>query len=80
VEKKVVSNNAVSGVYFFKNCGEFIKAAQEILERDIKTNGEFYVSSAFDLMLKNGKIITCYDSKSIMLGTPEELEDFLKYE
>jgi len=80
VEKEVVSNNAVAGVYIFKSTKEFLKAAEKIISRDIKAKGEFYVSAAIDLMIREGKKFICYDSRSIMLGTPQELERHLNYE
>jgi NDP-sugar pyrophosphorylase family protein len=80
VEKEVISNNAVAGVYYFKKCNDFISAAEEAIKNNIKTKNEFYVSSAIKIMIERGSKFGCYDAKSIMLGTPDELENYLKYE
>ena len=79
-EKEVISNNAVAGVYYFKKCEDFISAAEEAIINNIKTKNEFYVSSAIKIMIERGNKFGCYDAKSIMLGTPDELENYLKYE
>ena len=78
IEKEVVSNQAVSGVYYFKDAKEFIHAAKSIIKFNKKTNGEFYVSSALQLLIYKGLKLRTYKAESIMIGTPEELEKYLK--
>jgi len=73
VEKEVISNIAVSGVYYFKNATNLIDASKNVIENNIRQKGEFYVSSALSLMIKNGLKLGIYNAESIMLGTPEEL-------
>lgn len=77
VEKEVVSDRAVAGVYYFNNGAQFLEYADEVVARDLKTKGEFYLSSVIDLMIQDGVAFTEYDAPSYMLGTPEELERYL---
>lgn len=76
-EKEVISNHAVTGVYFFKSSAAFIRAAKTVIDHDRRTKGEFYVSSVIDQMIKDGLHLTAYQANSTMLGTPEELQHFL---
>ncbi len=76
-EKVVISNQAVTGVYYFKSSKAFFTACQAVIDRDQRTNGEFYVSSAIAEMIGAGRHIGVYEAPSTMLGTPEELQHFL---
>jgi NDP-sugar pyrophosphorylase family protein len=76
VEKEVISNQAVTGVYYFKHAADFFIAAEQVIASDLRTKGEFYVSSAIDLMVKDGYKLGIYEAPSAMLGTPEELQLF----
>lgn len=76
-EKVVISHKAVTGVYYFKSSKAFFKACKAVIERDQRTNGEYYVSSAIAEMIGAGKHIGVYEAPSTMLGTPEELQHFL---
>jgi len=75
IEKEVISNIAVAGVYYFKDSSTFIEASKEIIKFNIRQKGEFYVSSALKLMINNGYKFYAYNAPSIMLGTPEELKN-----
>jgi dTDP-glucose pyrophosphorylase len=76
VEKEVVSNAAVTGIYYFKRAGQFFKACQQVIEEDLKVKGEYYVSSAIQKMIDSGASLYTLDCPSAMLGTPEELQLF----
>ena len=78
IEKEVISNQAVAGVYYIKDANEFIKAAKSVIKFNKKEKGEFYVSSALQLLIYKGLKLISYNAESIMLGTPEELNAYLK--
>ena len=75
-EKQVISNRAVTGVYYFQSGTDFVEHAEQVLEANDRYNSEFYVSSAIARMIKAGHLFTAYDAPSFMLGTPEELQLF----
>jgi UDP-N-acetylglucosamine diphosphorylase / glucose-1-phosphate thymidylyltransferase / UDP-N-acetylgalactosamine diphosphorylase / glucosamine-1-phosphate N-acetyltransferase / galactosamine-1-phosphate N-acetyltransferase len=77
IEKEVISDQAVTGVYYIKNSNEFIEAAKSVIKFNKKEKGEFYVSSAIQLLIYKGLKLISYDAESIMLGTPEELNQYL---
>ena len=71
VEKKVVSNNAICGAYYFRNKELFLKSVEEYLE---KCNySEYFVSGVYNIMASYGMKIrnfTC--DEHLPFGTPEE--------
>ena len=42
-EKKVISNNATVGVYYWKHGKDFVKYANQMIDKNIRVNNEFYV-------------------------------------
>lgn len=44
VEKEVISNEATVGIYNFKRGADFVAAAEMMIEKDERVNGEFYVA------------------------------------
>lgn len=56
IEKPSTKDNrlAVIGLYFFKHGDALIKAIQELMDRKIMTNGEYYLADAMHLMVEAG--------------------------
>ncbi len=50
-----VSNLAIVGVYYFASGQKLMKYCRELKEKDIKTRGEYQLTDAMQLMLKNGE-------------------------
>jgi dTDP-glucose pyrophosphorylase len=85
VEKKVVSDNATVGIYNFKKANEFIQGAEKMISMDLRVNGEFYVAPVYNQIIAEGKKVVTFSMNgpnAIMhgLGTPNDLETFLKSE
>ncbi len=78
-EKKVISNHATVGVYFWKKGSDYVKYAEQMIEKNIRVNNEFYVCPVFNEAIKDKKRIIIENVKEMWgLGTPEDLEIFLK--
>jgi beta-phosphoglucomutase-like phosphatase (HAD superfamily)/dTDP-glucose pyrophosphorylase len=80
-EKQPISNLATIGAYFYNRGKYFVSAAEEMIANNDRTNNEFYVAPVYNYMIKNNKKIIPYEilSKHFWgLGTPEDLEYFLK--
>lgn len=76
-EKKVISDRATVGVYYFRNGSDFVKGAQNMIQKDINYNNEYYVCPVFnEIILNNGKIYIDNIEADQMhsMGTPEDLE------
>jgi len=83
VEKQVISNEATVGIYGFGTGRLFVQAADEMIREDVRVNNEFYVAPVYNSIIKNGGKIGVYNigsdaSGMYGLGTPEDLELFLK--
>jgi len=73
-EKKKISNTYCCGIYGFQNVDIFKKYAITLLNQDLKTNGEFYFSQIYKLMIKDGHpIIPIYIENTIHIGTYDEI-------
>lgn len=79
-EKKVISKNATVGVYFWKKGNDYVKYAEQMIEKDIRVNNEFYVCPVFnEAILDKKRIIIDPVHKMHGLGTPQDLNDFLTF-
>lgn len=77
-EKKVISNKATVGVYYWKKGSDYVRYAEQMIAKDIRTNGEFYVCPVFNEAIQDGKTVKTFDIKKMWgLGTPEDLNYFL---
>ena len=81
-EKKRISNYCTLGAYYFKTCKLYKDLYEEYYckTREL-VNGEKYVAPLYDYLLsKNGEIYISdiMPNKVHVLGTPEELQAFLK--
>jgi hypothetical protein len=56
-----------------------VKYAEQMIEKDIRVNGEFYVCPVFNEAILDGKKVkTFHIEKMWGLGTPEDLRYFLE--
>lgn len=78
-EKKQISEIATVGVYFWKHGSDYVKFAERMIDKDIRVNNEFYVCPVFNEAIAEGKKIINFDIKKMWgIGTPDDLEYFLK--
>lgn len=79
-EKKVISNHAITGAYFFSTAQNFIDSASKLLERPISDEmPEYYLSLLYNILIDEGREIqgTVVDDYA-SFGTPEELAAYQK--
>ncbi len=78
-EKVPISNIATCGIYYFKRGFDFVKSAKQMIAANDRFNGEFYIAPVFNYLIKRGyDFVPFYVSKMHGLGTPEDLEEFLR--
>lgn len=78
-EKEVISNQASSGLYYFRRGSDFVTATERMIGKGETAKGEHYVAPVYNELLKSGKKIKTYSvDQNWVLGTPEELEHFKK--
>ena len=79
-EKRVISDNATAGFYYWRKGSDYVDAAESMIAKNIRVNGEFYVAPAYnEAILIGQKIITKNIDRMWGLGTPEDLDYFLEH-
>ena len=77
-EKRPISNVATCGIYWYRKGSDFVKYAEEMIQKDIRVNNEFYIAPVYNQMINDNKtLIPFYVNKMHGLGTPEDLRSFL---
>ena len=79
-EKIQISRNANIGAYYFKKGRDFVWAAEEMIEENDRTNGEFYIAPVYNYLIRRGKLIKLSRPRFVHgLGTPKDVEKFLEF-
>ena len=84
-EKKPFTSNkmaeyASNGTYYFKSGTLLKKYFKELVELNISTNNEFYVSMVYNLLVRDNLKVLIYEiEKMLQWGTPKDLEEYLMW-
>ena len=79
-EKNPISNNATVGIYYWKKGSDYVKYAESMIKKNIRVNNEFYVCPVYNQAIEDNKKIIVEKVESMWgIGTPEDLEVFLKH-
>ena len=79
-EKVVISNNASTGVYGWSKGSDYVKYAEQMIEKNIRVNDEFYICPVYNEAIQDNKrILPIFIEKMHGLGTPEDLEKYIIY-
>lgn len=77
-EKKVISDEATVGIYYWRHGSDYVKYAEQMIDKNIRTNGEFYTCPVFNEAIGDGKKIRVKNIEKMWgIGTPEDLNYFL---
>lgn len=77
-EKKVISNEATVGIYYWKHGSEYVRLTEQMINLNIRVNNEFYVCPVYNEAFKENKRIKIFRAENMWgLGTPEDLQYFL---
>ncbi len=78
-EKIPISDHATVGVYFWKSGKDYVNSAEDMISKDIRVNGEFYVCPVYNQAIEKNKNIIIKDIEKMWgLGTPEDLDNFMR--
>ena len=78
-EKNPISNHATVGVYFWMKGKDYVSSAEQMIDKNIRVNNEFYVCPVYNQAIENGKKINIKDIHKMWgIGTPEDLDTFLR--
>lgn len=81
-EKRVISNLATCGVYFFESPQTFVDGYIEMSARGERVNNEFYVAPIYNQLIASGLRVTAHDLGPVSevmfgLGIPSDYESFI---
>lgn len=77
-EKIVISEYALNGLYHFRDTPGFLSVAEKSIHLNVTHQGEFYIAPMYNDLIAQGKKFTIDMAKeTFILGTPEQLNDFL---
>lgn len=78
-EKNPISDIATVGIYYWRKGSDYVKYAEQMIEKNVRVNNEFYVCPVFNEAIADGKKIKTYHVSNMWgLGTPEDLQVFLQ--
>ena len=78
-EKNPISDIATVGYYYWKTGSDFVKYAEQMINKNIRVNNEFYVCPVYNQAIDDNKKIRTFDIPKMWgLGTPEDLKYFLE--
>lgn len=76
-EKKRISSDATIGLYFFSKGSDFVSAAEAMIAKNLRVNGEFYVAPCYNELIARGKRIVPDRAEIFhVLGDPLSLRKF----
>jgi HAD superfamily hydrolase (TIGR01509 family) len=78
-EKNPISDIATVGVYYWAKGSDYVKYAEQMIEKNIRTNNEFYTCPVFNEAIGDCKRIKTFHIDNMWgIGTPEDLNYFLE--
>lgn len=78
-EKNPISDIATVGVYYWAKGSDYVRYTEQMIEKNIRVNNEFYVCPVFNEAIGDGKKIKTFGIKKMWgLGTPEDLSYYLE--
>jgi hypothetical protein len=67
-------------MYYWKRGSDYVKYAEQMIQKNIRTNNEFYVCPVFNEAIADGKKVRVKNIDEMWgLGTPEDLKTFLEH-
>jgi HAD superfamily hydrolase (TIGR01509 family) len=77
-EKKWIGPFATTGIYGWKKGSDFVHYANQMISKNIRVNGEFYVCPVYNEAIQENGIFRVVECKKMWgLGVPEDLDYFL---
>lgn len=68
---------ASSGTYYFRSGALLKRTFQRAVAQGLQTNGEYYASTPFNLLVEDGLNVQVYELEHFLQwGTPEDLEEY----
>ena len=74
-EKVAISSEGATGLYYFSKGSHFVKYADSMIKKNIRTNNEFYICPVYNELIDDGLRVLYYPiAQMLSLGTPDDFE------
>jgi hypothetical protein len=81
ISDRPLGDHVLSGFFWFCTGRLLMDAIDELVARDVRVNGEFYLDVVPNLLLAAGRSVAAFEvEKYIGWGTPEDYRDFERWE
>lgn len=81
ISENPLKDHAIVGTFFFKKIAYFNKGLNELLNKDIKVNGEYYVDSLLGEVINLGLNVKVFEIEDyICWGTPDDYSTFVYWQ
>ena len=78
-EKKPISDDATAGVYYFREGKSFVEAANQMIDKKITVDDQYFVCPVYNELILDGNKIRKFDIEKVWsFSVPEGLEYFIK--
>jgi dTDP-glucose pyrophosphorylase len=81
-EKNAISNHSLCGIHYWKKGRDFVVSAESMISHNDRVNNEFYVSKTYNYLINSNKKVKYFEisrGQFHSLGTPSDLEDYIKF-
>ena len=78
-QRNPISKNATAGLFWYKTTAEFVRSAKQIILKDNKTDGLFFVAPSYNEMILAGQTIGVKSIENelyIPLKDTDQLRDY----
>ena len=84
-EKEEISDTGTVGIYNFRRGRDYVRAAKQMIAKNLRVNGEFYLAPVYNELIAEGAKIGYWNAGRVGeqvfgTGTPADLEAFMKTE
>lgn len=80
-EKEIISNYPLNGIHFWKKGRYFVESAEEMIKQNRRSsNGEFYISESYNVLIENGYKIKTFKmnpGEHIPVGDTKDIQHYL---
>jgi NDP-sugar pyrophosphorylase family protein len=81
ISKKTFKNHAIVGTFWFKKVKFFNQGLQNLIEKNIKINNEYYVDSLMGELINLGLNVKVFEVDNYLCwGTPNDYETFIYWQ
>jgi NDP-sugar pyrophosphorylase family protein len=82
VEKEIISDHPLNGMHYWKKGKYFVESTEKLIQKNIRTNNEFYISTTYNQMIEDGYKIKTYKlgrNQHFAVGDPADLKKYKEW-